>query len=132
MRKRRMPDEKIAEIVKSVDFSKEIYTWMTQLESCFHRILKYEYYLNSIPDNMALPKYRKIIIRIIYRMLNQVPKNNLKFSNNIYNPDPIIKKILEYFIEAEFERKRQMIERSPITNKGIRLVLDQLAREFEI
>ncbi len=127
-----MPDERIAEIVWHIDFKRNIYTWMAQLEHCFHTILKYEYYLTKIPNNLALPKYRKVIIRIIYRMLNQVPAGRVSFSNSINKPDLLIKQILEYLIEAEIARKNAILERNPVTMSQIRTTLTKLKYDFEI
>ncbi|MBU3917754.1 hypothetical protein KKA14_19675, partial [bacterium] len=118
-----MPDERIAEIVWHIDFSRNFYTWMAQLEHCFHIILKYEYYLTKIPHNLALPKYRKVIIRIIYRMLNQVPEGRLSFSNDVNKPDFLIKQILEYLIDAEVARKKAILERNPVTMSQIKMTL---------
>ena len=132
MRKRRMPDEKIAELVSEVDFETVSSHWMPQLEKCFHQVLKYEYYLNKIPDNLALPKYRKVVIRIVYRLCNQVHPSKFEFKLSVLNPDSVIAEFLVYLIEAELQRKQELFDANPVTTQGIRSMLLKLKREHEI
>ncbi|MBU2511128.1 hypothetical protein KJ966_07310 [bacterium] len=132
MRKRRIPDEKIAEIVSDVNFNTVSSKWMPNLEKCFHKVLKYEYYLNKIPDNLALPKYRKLVIRIVYRLFCQIHPAKLEFTRDIRNPDPIIGQFMDYLVEAEINRKQYILDNNPLTQDSIRSALFNLKREFEI
>ncbi len=131
-RKRRMPDEKIAEIVSNVNFQTVPDIWMPELERCFHDVLKFEYYLNKIPGNLALPKYRRLVTRIVYRIFCQVHPARLKFSKSLERPDPIIKQFMEYLVTAEIVRKKTMLLNNPLTQDSIRSALVNLKREFEI
>lgn len=132
MRKRRMPDERIAEIVSRIDFDDSPDRWFPKLEACFHKILKYEYYLTHIPDNLSHPRYRRLITRVVYRLLNQIDSPSLSFSGSIRFPDPLIKRFIEFLIKAELRRKQEMIRRNPVTMDGIRAALTQLKRKHEI
>ncbi len=132
MRKRRIPDEKIATIVSDVNFNTVSSRWMPVLERCFHTVLKYEYYLNKIPDNLALPKYRKLITRIVYRLFCQIHSSKLEFSRDIHNPDPIIGQFMAYLVEAEINRKQKILDNNPLTQESIQSALFSLKREFEI
>ncbi len=127
-----MPDEKLAEIVSGVDFSTIPDHWFPRLEECFHRVLKYEYYLNKVPGNLSLPKYRRIIIRIVYRLLGQVHPSKFQFSRSIQHPDPVIREFMDYLVEAEIRRKRAVINRQPLSQPLIRSLLKGLKDELEI
>ncbi len=132
MRKRRMPDEKLAKIVSGVDFGTIPDIWMPMFEECFHRVLTYEYYLTKIPGNLSLPKYRKIVIRIVYRLFGQVHPSKFDFSKNIQHPDPIIREFMDYLIETEIQRKRDIIHKNPLTQSTIKSLLKGLKSELEI
>ncbi len=127
-----MADEKIAGLMKSIDFEKKASYWMVQFEKRLHVILKYEYYLDRIPENLALPKYRYVIIRLVFRMLNQVPKDQLSFSRDLEKPDLLLKEILDYLGMAEIRRKKEILNRNPVTSKSIKSTLLRLRRDFEI
>jgi hypothetical protein len=132
MRKRRMPEEKLANLVSSVDFQTTSELWMPRLERCFHQVLMHEYYLKGIPDNLALPRYRKIVIRIIYRLLSQVHSSRLEFSKDLKFPDPLIDQFMEYLVQAEIKRKQKILHQNPITRQKIRSTLLKLKSEMEI
>ncbi len=132
MRKRRMPEEKLAKLVSSVDFQTIPSQWMPQLEKCFHQVLRHEYYLKSIPDNLALPRYRKVIIRIVYRLFSQVHPSKLEFSKSFMHPDPLIGQFMEYLIQEEIKRKQNLHENNPVTQYKIRSLLLRLKNELEI
>ena len=106
--------------------------WMPQLERCFQRVLKHEYYLKSIPDNLALPRYRKIVTRIIYRLFSQVHLSQLEFSKDFVFPDPLIGQFIEYLAKAEINRKEKVLKQNPITRQKIRSTLLKLKSEMEI
>lgn len=127
-----MPDEKIAELVSEVNFGTLETRWMRQMETCFHQVLTYEYYLKKVPDNLALPKFRKLMIRIVYRLFCQVHPSRFEFSKSIQHPDPILLRFVHFLIESEFRRKQTIIEKNPPTSKGIRRSLQILKREMEI
>lgn len=127
-----MPDEKLAQIVSRVNFTTIPDLWLPKLEECFHRVLKYEYYLNNIPGNLSLPKYRRIVIRIVYRLLGQVHPSKLQFSKSIQHPDPVIKEFMDYLVEAEIRRKREAINKQPLSQPLIRSLLKGLKNELEI
>ncbi len=127
-----MPEEKLAKLVSSVDFQTVPELWLPQLERCFHRVLKHEYYLKSVPDNLALPRYRKIVTRIIYRLFCQVHPSQLEFSKDLMFPDPLIGQFMEYLIQAEINRKRKILQQNPVTRQKIRSTLLKLKSELEI
>lgn len=132
MRKRRMPDEKLAEIISRVDFSTSSLIWLPKLEKCFQEVLKYEHYLNRIPNYLSAPKYRKIVVRIIYRLMSQVAPSELNFSKDIKHPDPAIIEFMHYLAEIEIQRLQQVLNRNPITTKSIQSLLKSLKLELEI
>jgi hypothetical protein len=71
IQKRRMPREKIAGFTRIIEFDEEDSVWLPQFEAVLHKVLRYEFYLEKVPDNLALPRYRSIIVKIIFRILNQ-------------------------------------------------------------
>jgi len=132
IQKRRMPEEKIAGYVKIIDFDRDPVIWMPQFEAVLHKILCWEFYLERVPENLSLPKYRAIIVKIVYRMLGQVPGQVLPFCKDIEQPDPLIKEILEYLRRAELRRKEELFQRYPITIQSIRTILVKLKEDLEI
>jgi hypothetical protein len=132
IQKRRMPKEKIANFVSVIAFNQKSSIWLPQFESILHKILRYEFYLDKVPDNLALPKYRTIIIKIIFRMLNQASKDVISFSKDIQHPDIRIIQILEYIKGAEQMRKEALYVRHPITTDNTKTILVKLKDELEI
>lgn len=127
-----MPGEKIAAYVQIIEFENDPEIWLPQFEAVLHKILRYEFYLDRIPDNLALPKYRAIVVKIIFRMLNQAFPSRSAFSRNIHQPDPRIKQILAYIKQAELDRKKALYNRYPITTDNVRAILQKLREEREI
>lgn len=127
-----MPEEKLAEIVSRVDFAAASAIWMPQLESCFREVLRFEYYLDKVPGNLALPRYRKIVISILYRLLCQVPRSRFEFSRSIDQPDPVIGEFLTYLAEAEIRRQMDAVNQYPVTPESIRSLLKTLKHELEL
>ena len=127
-----MPDEKLVEIVSEVDFGMVPDIWMPKLEKCFHQVLIYECYLNKIPDNLALPKYRKIVLRIVYRLFNQIHPSQFEFSRSILQPDHVIQEFMDYLVEAEIIRKQEILKKYPLTQQWIKSQLKRLKKELEI
>lgn len=127
-----MPDQKLAELVATVDFGLDPKLWMPTFEQCFHTVLKYEHYLKKVPDNLALPKYRKIVVRIVYRLFSQVDPSLFKFSKSLQAPDPVILEFMEYLADAEAKRKRELLANNPLTRSRIRSLLELLKNEREL
>lgn len=132
IQKRRMSKEKIANFVRVIEFNQNPSVWLPQFEAILHKILRYEFYLDKVPDNLALPKYRTIIVKIIFRMFSQASKNVLSFSQDIQYPDIRINQVLEYIKGAEQMRKEALYERHPITTENIKSILVKLKDELEI
>lgn len=132
VQKRRMPDERIANLVRAIEFNKAAETWMPQFETILRKILRYEFYLDRIPVNLALPKYRSIVVKNIYRMLSQASIGERLFSKNINLPDPHIQKILNHLKESETRRKEELYSRYPVTVHNIKLILNKLKENLEI
>lgn len=132
IQKRRMPGEKIASYVKIIEFGETPDIWLPQFEAVLQKILRYEFYLDRVPDNLALPKYRAIVVKIIFRMLIQAFPRKAAFSRNIQQPDPRIQQILEYIKQAELERKKALYSRYPVTTENVKAILKKLREEREI
>jgi hypothetical protein len=132
IQKRRMPEEKIAGYMEIVEFDKAPAVWMEQFEAVLHKILRWEFYLDKVPENLSLPKYRAILVRIIFRMLCNVPNAKRSFSRQIDPPDPWLKEILDFLRQAEIKRKEALIRRYPITQENIRSILIRLKEDLEI
>lgn len=132
IQKRRMPGERIAGYVRIIQFEAGPETWLPQFEAVLHKILRYEFYLDRVPDNLALPKYRAIVVKIIFRMLSQAFPGDVAFSRNIQQPDSRIIQILEYIKQVEIERKQALYARYPITPGNIKAILEKLKEEREI
>ncbi len=132
IQKRRMSKEKITYFVRVIEFNQKSTVWLPQFEAILHKILRYEFYLDKVPDNLALPKYRTIIVKIIFRMLSQVSKDVLSFSQDVQHPDIRIYQVLEYIKEAEQMRKEALYVRHPITPNNIKSILIKLKDDLEI
>ena len=52
-----MPEEKLDELAKNIDLGAKSSVWKAQFEKVLFDVLKYEYYLNKVPDNLTTPKY---------------------------------------------------------------------------
>lgn len=132
IQKRRMSGERIAGFVDIIEFDREPGIWLPQFEAVLHKIMRYEFYLDKIPDNLALPKYRSIVVKIIYRMLQQTPAGLETFSRDIRQPDPRIKLVLDYIRDAELRRKEALYRQYPVTTENIKAILRKLQEEREI
>jgi len=132
IQKRRMPKEKLAGFTRIIEFDEEDSIWLPQFEAVLHKILRYEFYLEKVPDNLALPRYRAIVVKVIFRMLNQAFPGRSAFSRNIKQPDHRIQLILEYIKQVELERKKSIYDRYPITTENIKAILEKLRKEHEI
>ncbi len=127
-----MMGERIAGYVRIIEFGEISEVWLPQFEAVLHKILRYEFYLDKTPDNLALPKYRAIVVKIIFRMLNQAFPQKADFSRDIQQPDPKIMQILEYIKQAELERKKALYSRYPVTTENVKAILGKLRGEREI
>ncbi|MFH2130830.1 MAG: hypothetical protein ABIK68_10695 [bacterium] len=132
IQKRRMPEEKITGYVRIIEFDKMPDVWLPQFEAVLHKILRYEFYLDKVPDNLALPKYRAILVRVIFRMLNQAFPGRRGGTRNIQQPDPRIMQILEYIKQAELEKKKTLFRMYPVTMENVKAILKRLKKEREI
>jgi len=132
VQKRRMPDERIANLVRRIEFEKEPDTWLPQFEALLHGILRHEFYLDRIPNNLTLPKYRSVLVKNIYRMLSQVSQEKHYFSKGVDLPDPLIQKILSYLRDSENRRREIVYNRYPVTAYNIKTILNKLKEELEI
>lgn len=127
-----MPEEKLAVLAKSIDFAAEDLVWMDQIEHVLFAVLRYEYYLSAIPDNLTIPKYRTVLIRIISRILSQSRKHKPVTSEGLELMTPRIKRIMDYLVESDFKRRQNLLKRFPITEEFIKKALLMLKREREI
>lgn len=128
-----MPEERIAAFVQIIEFNKTPVYWLPQFEAVLHKILRYEFYLDKVPDNLSLPRHRAVVVKTIFRMLNQASKKDFSISRrDIQQPDPKIKQVLEYIKEAELKRKEALYQRYPVTTKNIRAILAMLKNKLEI
>jgi hypothetical protein len=132
IQKRRMPREKIASFVRVIEFNRAPAVWLPQFEAILHKILGYEFYLDKVPDNLAVPKYRTIMVKIIFRMFCQASEDVLSFSQDIQHPDIRINQVLEYIMEAEQNRREILYKRHPITTDHLKSILMTLKDELEI
>ena len=132
VRKRRMPEEKLDELANKVDFGARNLIWKAQFEAVLFEVLKYEYYLNSVPDNLTIPKYRTVLIRLIFRILAQRSKQKPYSMAGIERFAPRIRQMMEYLVESDFKRRQNLLKRFPITEESIRNTLNTLKKEKEI
>ena len=127
-----MPEEKLNELAKRINFNAEDFVWKAQFENVLFDVLKYEYYLNRIPGNLAVPKYRTVLIRLIFRILGQRSKRKPLIMEGIEQLDPRIQQMMEYLIESDVKRRQNFLKRYPVTTEQIMNILVMLKKEKEI
>ena len=127
-----MPEEKLDELAKNIDLGAKSSVWKAQFEKVLFDVLKYEYYLNKVPDNLTTPKYRTVLIRLIFRILVQRLGRKPQSKEGIERLVPRIQQLMEYLIESDFKRRQNLLNRHPITLENIEKTLNILKKEKEI
>ena len=132
MRKRRLSDEKIREMLDRVAFDQPREVWFPQFEVQFRALLKFEYYLDELPDVTLHPKYRSVAVGAVYRLLNQVEVPGFRFNKSIEIPDPLIQELIGFMVKSEISRIKRLQDLNPLDSSKVQYFLTGLKARREI